>query len=39
METVTSILHLILLICTTDIPEQHYIMTAITVTKFQAGLK
>jgi hypothetical protein len=33
-----GILHFIILIWITDILEQQYIMTATTVTKFQAGL-
>jgi hypothetical protein len=39
IESVTRILHFIILIWITDILEQQYIMTAITVTKFQARLK
>ena len=39
MESVERILHFIILIWVTDSVEQQYIMTAITVIKFQAGLK
>jgi hypothetical protein len=37
MESVARILHFIILIWITDILEQQYIMTAITVIKFEAG--
>jgi len=39
MESVARILHFIILIWITDILKQQYIMTAIAVIKFQAGLK
>jgi hypothetical protein len=39
MELVTRIFNRISLIWVTDIVEQQYIMTAITVIKFQIGLK
>jgi len=38
-ESVARILHFRILIWITDILEQQYIMTAMTVIKFQAGLK
>jgi len=39
MESMARILHFIILISITDILEQQYTMTAITVIKFQDELK
>ena len=39
MESVARIMHFINLIWITDVLQQQYIMTAVTVIKFQIGLK